>query len=352
MPKCPGKTLASSIPSKLMATCPNITPQPTQGTLAGQQQTAVLPSAGIPTGLLVNSGTITVPVGSTSANYSHCSNPDAMDTTLPSQAVFFHSLPQSKANHLPFYNTPPSSSTAVAHNSTNLPAKSAITPISISNHSVPGITSQPISGNQNGKQPGNSYQLGKPVAPTQAIGPTVSIAQPSKDGRKQAGIAASAFGTTVKKQKAFCSKTSILPSGISTASGHAVAAGILSARVSSSLITLTTLAPHVLTGPAAPMDGRSFGFGVSIPGPARSQVPGTSKYGAGLQGAPSTTSAPPFGQTTQAVSQNNMAAAVGGASPVPVFGQASNSTLNPGTQGQPIQNVGGKPQYYFNCWRR
>lgn len=99
MPKRPGKTLASTVPSKLMATCPNITPQPTQGTLAGQQQTAVLPSAGMSTGLLVNPGAATIPVGSTSANCSHCSNPDAMDTTPPSQAVVFHSLHPSTTHH-------------------------------------------------------------------------------------------------------------------------------------------------------------------------------------------------------------------------------------------------------------
>ncbi|XP_047554827.1 nuclear pore-associated protein 1-like [Lutra lutra] len=325
MPKHPQKALSSTIPSQLMAACPNITPQPTQGTLAGQQQTAVLPSAGVSTGLLVNPGTTTVPVGSTSANCSHCSNPDAMDTTPPSQAVVFHSLPQPKANHRPFYNTPPSSS-----HTTNLSARSTITRISIPILSAPGITSQPVSGNQNGQQLGN--QLGKPVAPTRATGPTASIAQPSKDGRKQPGLAASAFGTTVKKQKAFGSKTGILPDGISTASARAVAAGIRSARVSGSLITLSTLAPHVSIGPAAPMDGGSFGSGVSIPGPAHSQVPGTSKLGAGLQGAPSTTPAPPFGQTTPAVPQNIMAAAAGGASTV---------TLNPVTWGQPVQNVGG-----------
>lgn len=69
-----------------------------------------------------------------------------------------------------------------------------------------------------------------------------------------------------------------------------------------------------------------------MPGPARSQVPGTSKLGAGLQGAPSTTSARPVGQTTTALSQNLLAAAGGGASTV---------TLNPVTWVQPVQNVGG-----------
>ncbi|XP_044941321.1 mucin-5AC-like [Mustela putorius furo] len=61
-------------------------------------------------------------------------------------------------------------------------------------------------------------------------------------------------------------------------------------------------------------------------------VPGTSQLGAGLQRAPSTTSAPPVGQTTTALSQNIQAAAGGGASTV---------TLNPVTWVQPVQNVGG-----------
>ncbi|XP_032162404.1 nuclear pore-associated protein 1-like [Mustela erminea] len=141
--KRPGSTLASTIPSKLMATCPNIAPQPTQGTLAGQQQTAVLPSAGIPTGFLANSGTTTVPVGSTSANYS--STPEAMDTSPPSQAVVFRSLPQSKANHLAFHNTPPTSS-----HTTRLPGKAAMTRIAIPIHYAPRIPSQPGSGNPKG----------------------------------------------------------------------------------------------------------------------------------------------------------------------------------------------------------
>ncbi|XP_044941324.1 nuclear pore-associated protein 1-like [Mustela putorius furo] len=323
--KRPGSTLASTIPSKLMATCPNIAPQPTQGTRAGQQQTAVLPSAGIPAGFLANSGTTTVPVGSTSANYS--STPEPMDTSPPSQAIVFRSLPKSRANHLAFHNTPPSSS-----HTTSLPGKAAMTRIAIPIHYAPQIPSQPVSGNPNGQQLGHSYPLGKPVAPTQATGPTASLLPPSRDGRKQAGLVASAFGTTVKKQKAFGSKAGLLPGAISTASARAVAAGIRSARLSGSLLTLAPLGPHVSTGPAAPMDSGSFGSGVSMPGPARSQVPGTSQLGAGLQRAPSTTSAPPVGQTTTALSQNIQAAAGGGASTV---------TLNPVTWVQPVQNVGG-----------
>ncbi|XP_027430917.2 nuclear pore-associated protein 1-like [Zalophus californianus] len=345
------KVPVSTGPSTSVAACPtqvlnqpvslNITSQPTQGTLAGQQQTGlVLSTTGLP---LMNSGITATAVGSTSANCNPHSDPDAMDTTPPSQAVIFHSPPQSGASHFPFYsalpgsdNTPPSSSTAVAHNSTQLPAQSAITQTSVSNYSAPGITSQPAFGNQNGQQAGSSYLLGNPGAPTQAIGPTAPVAQLPKDSRMQSGLAGSAFGTTVNYQTAFGDKTGVLPIGVSTTTGSAVATGMPSAGLSSSPLTLTTPGPPVFTGTAAPTGGGSFGFGVSVPGPAHSQASGALNYGAGLNGAPSTTSAPLFGP-----SQYNMAAAVGGASTVPGFGNMASSTLNPGTWGQPIQNTGG-----------
>ncbi|XP_021545063.1 nuclear pore-associated protein 1-like [Neomonachus schauinslandi] len=288
-----------------------ITSQPTHGTLAGQHQTMLVFSTG---SSIMSSGITTTAVGNTSANYNPHSDPDAMDTTPPSQAVIFQSPPQSGASQFPFYNalpgsdnTPPSSSTAVAHNSTHLPAQSAITQTSISNYSAPGITSQPTFGNQNGQQAGNSYLLGNQVAPTQAIGPTTPVAQLPKDSIMQSGLV-----------------------------GSAVATGMPSAGVSSSLLIPTTPGPPVFMGTAAPMDGGSFGFGVSVPGPTHSQASGALNYGAGQKGAPSTTSTPLFGP-----SQYNMAAAVGGASTVPVFGNMACSTLNPGTWGQPIQNTGG-----------
>ena len=68
----------------------HITPQPTQGTLAGRQQTAFLPGAPIAIGLSnLSSGATTTPGGSTSANPNAHSDPDAMDTTSPSRAVIF-----------------------------------------------------------------------------------------------------------------------------------------------------------------------------------------------------------------------------------------------------------------------
>ncbi|XP_073746813.1 uncharacterized protein [Callorhinus ursinus] len=152
----------------------------------------------------------------------------------------------------------------------------------------------------------------------------------------QSGLAGSAFGTTVNYQTAFGDKTGVLPIGVSTTTGSAVATGMPSAGLSSFPLTLTTPGPPVFTGTAAPIGGGSFGFGVSVPGPAHSQASGALNYGAGLNGAPSTTSAPLFGP-----SQYNMAAAVGGASTVPGFGNMASSTLNPGTWGQPTQNTGG-----------
>ncbi|KAF3812299.1 hypothetical protein GH733_019723 [Mirounga leonina] len=315
------KVPVSTGPSISVAACPMpvfnqpfssiITSPPTHGTFAGQYQTVLVFSTGNP---IMSSGITTNAVGNTPANCNPHSDPDAMDTTPPSQAVIFHSPPQPGASQFPFYNalpgsdnTPPSSSTAVAHNSTHLPAQSAITQTSISNYSAPGITSQPTFGNQNGQQAGNSYLLGNQVAPTQAIGPTTPVAQPPKDSIMQSGLV-----------------------------GSAVATGMPSAGVSSSLLIPATPGPSVFMGTAAPMDGGSFGFGVSVPGPSHSQASGALNYGAGQKGAPSTTSAPLFGPP-----QYNMAAAVGGASTVPVFGNMACSTLNPGTWGQPIQNTGG-----------
>ncbi|XP_032283381.1 nuclear pore-associated protein 1-like [Phoca vitulina] len=344
------KVPVSTSPSTLVAAWPTpvlnqpfspiITSQPTHGTLAGQHQTMWVFSTGSP---IVSSGITTTAVVNTSANCNPHSDPDAMDTTPPSQAVIFQSPPQSGTSQFPFYNalpgsdnTPPGSSTAVAHNSTHLPAQSAITQTSISNYSAPGITSQPTFGNQNGQQAGNSYLLGNPVAPTQAIGPTAPVAQLPKGSIMQAGLAGSAFGSTVNYQTAFGYVTGVLPMAVSTTTGSAVATGMPSAGVSSSLLIPTIPGLPVFMGTAAPMDGGSFGFGVSVPGPAHSQASGALNYGAGQKGAPSTTSAPLFGP-----SQYNMAAAVGGASTVPVFGNMACSTLNPGTWGQPIQNTGG-----------
>ncbi|XP_072603883.1 nuclear pore-associated protein 1-like [Vulpes vulpes] len=123
------------------------TPQPTHGTLAGRQQTAFLPSAPIATGLPnLSSGATTTAVGSTSANPNAHSDPDAMDTTSPSRAVIFQTPPGSQKNRLPLYkglpgsgNTPPSSSTALAHGSTTLPQKSAIIQTPVTMHPKPGI---------------------------------------------------------------------------------------------------------------------------------------------------------------------------------------------------------------------
>nr|XP_055166136.1 nuclear pore-associated protein 1-like [Nyctereutes procyonoides] len=155
--RCPAKVAASTSLPTSMAPGPtpladqlfslHITPQPTHGTLAGRHQTAVLPSAPIATGLPnLSSGATTTPVGSTSANPKPHSDAEAMDTTSPSRAVIFQTPPGSQKNRLPLCralpgsgNTPPGSSTALAHGSTTLPQKSAIIQASVWMHPNPGI---------------------------------------------------------------------------------------------------------------------------------------------------------------------------------------------------------------------
>nr|XP_055166137.1 nuclear pore-associated protein 1-like [Nyctereutes procyonoides] len=155
--RCPAKVAASTSLPTSMAPGPtpladqlfslHITPQPTHGTLAGRHQTAVLPSAPIATGLPnLSSGATTTPVGSTSANPKPHSDAEAMDTTSPSRAVIFQTPLGSQKNRLPLYralpgsgNTPPGSSTALAHGSTTLPQKSAIIQASVWMHPNPGI---------------------------------------------------------------------------------------------------------------------------------------------------------------------------------------------------------------------
>nr|XP_055166138.1 nuclear pore-associated protein 1-like [Nyctereutes procyonoides] len=176
--RCPAKVAASTSLTTSMAPGPtpladqlfslHITPQPTHGTLAGRQQKAVLPSAPIATGLPnLSSGATTTPVGSTSANTQPHSDAEAMDTTSPSRAVIFQTPPGSQKNHLPLYralpgsgNTPPGSSTALAHGSTTLPQKSAIiqasTPPGSQKNRLPLYRALPGSGNT---PPGSSTAL-------------------------------------------------------------------------------------------------------------------------------------------------------------------------------------------------
>ncbi|CAD7687997.1 unnamed protein product [Nyctereutes procyonoides] len=235
--RCPAKVAASTSPPTSVAPGPTpllhqlfglqVTPQPTHGTLAGRQQTAFLPSAPIATGLPnLSSGATTTPVGSTSANLNAHSDPDAMDTTSPSRAVVFHSHPGSQKNHLSFYkalpgsgNTPPSSSTALAHGSTNLPQKSASIQTPVPKHSNAGMASQPTIGGHSGQQPNNSYLLGKTVAPTQAVGLAPPITHPPGGSTMQAAFAGSPFGTNVNKQTAFGNQPGILHTPHSTTTG-------------------------------------------------------------------------------------------------------------------------------------
>uniref|UniRef100_A0A8C0M8D2 Nuclear pore associated protein 1 n=1 Tax=Canis lupus familiaris TaxID=9615 RepID=A0A8C0M8D2_CANLF len=314
------------------------------------------------------------------------SDPDAMDTTSPSRAVIFHSPPGSQKNHLSFYkvrpgsgNTPPTSSTALAHGSTSFPQKSASIQTPVPMHPNPGIASQPTIGGHNGQQPNNSSLLGKTVAPTQAIGLATPITQPPGGTTMQSGFAGSPFGTTVNKQTAFGNQPGILHTPRATTTGFGGPTGIPSTGNGSSPVTGTTTGPQtvvgpavpsrspvkpnttgpqtfvgpavpsgsprpdtttdtqMLAGPAIPMDG----LNVSTPGSIPSQASGAFNVGAGLKATSSTPSARPLGQIASNPSHGSPAAAIGRASTVPVVGHASRATFHPGTRGPPAQITGG-----------
>ena len=309
----------------------------------GDPKTALLASVAVSRSLsLVDSGVTSTPVGKPSATCNSACNSEAMDTPSPSQASIFCSSPESRDNHFPLNmvlsgsaNTPPRGSTVVAHDSIHLPEKSSIGQTSVSNHSDPGITSQPSTGHHNGQQPDNSHLLGTPVASTQAMGPTALVAQPPRDNAVKAGLAGSASITTLTIQPASSDKPGILPIGVSTTTGFGVATRMPSTGDDGSPLADSTSGRRVFSGPAAPV-----GSGVYIPGPAHSQASGAFHLGAGLNGVPRTISAPTLGQTTRNRCGDGMAAAVGGTNTVPVFGQNASSTLNPGTWGPPIQNPG------------
>ncbi|XP_042819415.1 nuclear pore-associated protein 1-like [Panthera tigris] len=309
----------------------------------GDPKTALLASVAVSSSLsLADSGVTSTPVGKPSATCNSACNSEAMETPSPSQASIFSSSPESRDNHFPLNmvlsgsaNTPPRGSTVVAHDSIHLQKKSSNGQTSVSNHSDPGITSQPTTGHHNGQQPNNSHLLGTPVASTQAMGPSALVAQPPRDNAVKAGLAGSASITTLTIQPASSDKPGILPIGVSTTTGFGVATGMPSTGDGGSPLADSTSGRHVFSGRAAPM-----GSGVYIPGPAHSQASGAFHLGAGLNGVPRTISAPTLGQTTWNRCGDAMAAAVGGTNTVPVFGQNASSTLNPGTWGPPIQNPG------------
>ncbi|XP_077704600.1 nuclear pore-associated protein 1-like [Canis aureus] len=293
------------------------------------------------------------------------SDPDAMDTTSPSRAVIFHSPPGSQKNHSSFYkarpgsgNTPPTSSTALAHGSTSFPQKSASIQTPVPTHPNPGIASQPTIGGHNGQQPNNSSLLGKTVAPTQAIGLATPITQPPGGTTMQSGFAGSPFGTTVNKQTAFGNQPGILHTPRATTTGFGGPTGIPSTGNGSSPVKPNTTGPQtfvgpavlsgsprpdtttdtqMLAGPAIPMDG----LNVSTPGSIPSQASGAFNVGAGLKATSSTPSARPLGQIASNPSHGSPAAAIARASTVPVLGHASHATFNPGTRGPPAQITGG-----------
>ncbi|XP_041589199.1 nuclear pore-associated protein 1-like [Vulpes lagopus] len=185
------------------------------------------------------------------------SDPDAMDTTPPSRAVIFQSPPGSQKNHLSFYkalpgsgNTPPSSSTALAHGSTSFPQKSAIIQTPVTMHPKAGIASQPTIGGHNGQQPNNSYLKGNTVAPTQAIGLPAPMTQPPGGTTMQSGSAGSHLGTSVHQQTAFGNQPGILHSPHSTTTGCGGTTGIPTTGNSSSPGIATRTGPQTVVGPA------------------------------------------------------------------------------------------------------
>ncbi|XP_072603875.1 nuclear pore-associated protein 1-like [Vulpes vulpes] len=185
------------------------------------------------------------------------SDPDAMDTTPPSRAVIFQSPPGSQKNHLSFYkalpgsgNTPPTSSTALAHGSTSFPQKSAIIQTPVTMHPKAGIASQPTIGGHNGQQPNNSYLKGNTVAPTQAIGLPAPMTQPPGGTTMQSGSAGSHIGTSVHRQTAFGNQPGILHSPHSTTTGCGGTTGIPTTGNSSSPDIATRTGPQTVVGPA------------------------------------------------------------------------------------------------------
>nr|XP_055157519.1 nuclear pore-associated protein 1-like [Nyctereutes procyonoides] len=345
--RCPAKVAASTSPPTSVAPGPTpllhqlfglqVTPQPTHGTLAGRQQTAFLPSAPIATGLPnLSSGATTTPVGSTSANLNAHSDPDAMDTTSPSRAVVFHSHPGSRKNHLSFYkalpgsgNTPPTSSTALGHGSTNLPQKSASIQTPVPKHSNAGI----VTGGHSGQQPNNSYLLGKTVAPTQAVGLAPPITHPPGGSTMQAAFGGSPFGTTVNKQTAFGNQPGILHTPHSTTTGFGGPTGNTSTSLTATMTGTQSFVWSVVpSGPpltASTIGPQTFVWSVVPSGPpltVNTTVPATTTVLKSTRALP--------GHTTSAVVASTSTV-------ISVLRCTSSSTFLPGTRGPPAQRVSG-----------
>ncbi|KAF5912663.1 hypothetical protein HPG69_007652 [Diceros bicornis minor] len=96
------------------------------------------------------------PAGSTSANFKPAFNTDAMDPTPPSQGVIFQTRHPVAA--LPQPTCPPVYLQSVSR-------QTAISNILFD----PGISSQPTFGACDGRQPNDSFLVGKLAAPAQAI---------------------------------------------------------------------------------------------------------------------------------------------------------------------------------------
>lgn len=109
---------------------------------------------------------------------------------------------------------------------------------------------------------------------------------------------------------------------------------------SSSLFASTSPDPLVLMGPAAPMDGGSYGVSMS-PDPTHSQASKALSMGAGLSEAHSTASVSHFGHITGDPFGCSMAAAIGGACTTSELRYTAGSTLNSITWSPPVHNTGG-----------
>ncbi|KAJ8777752.1 hypothetical protein J1605_001211 [Eschrichtius robustus] len=204
----------------------------------------------------------------------------------------------------------------------------------------PGLLSQATFGANDGQRPNGYFLLGNPAAPAQDKVLTSPAAQPPRVSTAQSGLPGSLFVTAINTQPAFGDNAGILPRAVSIATGFGVANRMPSTGDSSSLFANTTPGP-MFPGPAAPTAGGSLGVRVSAPGLAHSEASRPLNSGAGLSGAPSTTSVPALGQTTCHLPDHSKAAAVGGAGTIPAFGNRPDSPLNPNTWGLPGLNTGG-----------
>ncbi|KAL0618779.1 Nuclear pore-associated protein 1 [Plecturocebus cupreus] len=304
---------------------PGATPQPKFGAPEGQQQKASLPSAHVFPSLpiMVPPDTSTLVSSASAASLSKPAiDTNAMNTTPPSKTVMLQSTFVSRKEYIQFYvelpgseNTLPSDSIASAQVSTSLPAQADRRPATASSHplNTGAISHSTLGATDEQQKSDSSFILGNPATPAPVAGlpsPSAELTSPY-----------SAFGTPINGQPAKGHSASAFPNGIAKTSEFKVATGMPGTGDSTSLVGNTILAPQVVMGPGAPMDGGSIGFSMSVPGP--SSTSGELNTGQRQNGIPSTTSVPPFGRVTWDSAGHSMAAAPQGASNIPVYPAAA-----------------------------